>query len=214
MSSVNTVLDHIFADAVGSLRQALEDVHLERTVVDERFQSDLLLGDLTWSTSYALPGEAVPASVRSDITLQWPSASQTSYRQWVSGNELAAPPTIAVEVVLRVQELRMPPSMSDLLAPLPDLGPTLGGSQLERDNPTVETIYRDDPDDNPDYAFEVAYNGTCTLDGSAMLMLNTYSMHPGSSWVAAIMAAAAGRSPSASAGSIVSEPATISIRRI
>ncbi len=164
LATVDHVLDHIFADAVGSLRQALEDVHLERTVVDERFQSDLLLGDLTWSTSYALPGETVPASVRTDITLQWSSASQTAYRQWVSGNELNDPPLIAVEVVLRVQELRSLPTIVDLLEPLPATGPQLRATQLERDNPTVETIYGDDPDDKPDYAFEVAYNGVCTLD--------------------------------------------------
>ena len=58
------MLDHVFTDAIGALRDALEKAMLERQAFEERFQADVLLGDVTWATSYGLPGEG-----RSDTRL-------------------------------------------------------------------------------------------------------------------------------------------------
>ena len=69
------MLDHVFTDAIGALRDALEQAMLERQAFEERFQSDVLLGDLTWETSYGLPGEGNPPRVRADLTLEWPTGS-------------------------------------------------------------------------------------------------------------------------------------------
>ena len=54
------MLDHVFTDAIGALRDAVETACLERQAFEERFQADVLLGDLTWETSYSLPGEGLP----------------------------------------------------------------------------------------------------------------------------------------------------------
>src|SRR3954464_12448942 len=51
------MLDHVFTDAIGALRDTFENALLERQAFEERFQADVLLGDLTWETSYGLPGE-------------------------------------------------------------------------------------------------------------------------------------------------------------
>jgi hypothetical protein len=68
-----TVLDHVFTDAIGALREALEAARLERLALEEHFQVDVMLGDLTWETSYGLPGEGDPPRVRCDLTLEWPT---------------------------------------------------------------------------------------------------------------------------------------------
>ena len=74
------MLDHVFSDAIGALREALESARLERQGLEERFHSDMLLGNVTWETSYVLPGEGNPPRVQCDLTLDWPTWSQTSYR--------------------------------------------------------------------------------------------------------------------------------------
>ena len=57
------MLDHVFLAVISALRKALEDGFLERQVLEERFQADILLGDLTWETSYSLPGEGTSARI-------------------------------------------------------------------------------------------------------------------------------------------------------
>ncbi|MCP4222191.1 MAG: FAM151 family protein, partial [Actinomycetia bacterium] len=76
------MLDHVFTDAIGALRDALESAMLERQAFEERFQADVLLGDVTWETSYGLPGEGSPPRVQADLTLEWPTWAQTAYRTW------------------------------------------------------------------------------------------------------------------------------------
>ena len=39
---------------------------------------DVLLGDVTWETSYGLPGEGLPPRVQADLTLDWPTWAQTA----------------------------------------------------------------------------------------------------------------------------------------
>src|SRR2546428_155466 len=39
------MLDHVFTDAIGALRDAMENALLEGQAVEERFQVDVLLGD-------------------------------------------------------------------------------------------------------------------------------------------------------------------------
>ena len=165
------MLDHVFSDAIGALREALESARLERQSLEERFHSDILLGNVTWETSYVLPGEGNPPRVHCDLTLEWPTWSQTAYRHWYLEGEFGDPPEITVAVVLRVQRLATSPRPSDILAVLPAEPPTLGDAELERSGPTVETIY--DPGqvadlDDPEWAIEVSYEGTYEL-GEAIL---------------------------------------------
>ena len=93
------MLDHVFTDAIGALRDAVEGAFLERQAFEERFQSDVLLGDLTWETSYSLPGEGAPPRTRADLSLDWPTWAQTAYRSWYIGEPLNEPPRIEIEIV-------------------------------------------------------------------------------------------------------------------
>ncbi|MCU0269853.1 MAG: hypothetical protein MUF83_14575 [Acidimicrobiales bacterium] len=157
------MLDHVFTDAIGALRDAVESAMLERQAFEERLHVDVLLGDMTWETSYALPGEGVPPRVQSDITLTWPTWAQSSYRSWYIGEAFDERPRIEIEVVLRVQRLASAPDPAQLLTVLPEESPPIGGQVLQRSGPTVETLYGGDLDD-PEHAIEVSYDGSYELD--------------------------------------------------
>lgn len=167
------MLDHVFTDAIGAMRDALESALLERQAFEERFHSDVLLGDLTWETSYGLPGEGTPPRVQADITLEWPTWAQTAYRTWYIGESFDDPPRIDIGVVLRVQRLASRPDPAAIVSALPMVGPDLGDAPLVRGAPTVEVIYTDDLDEH-EYALEVSYTGDYELsedmlaDGSVL----------------------------------------------
>jgi len=109
------MLDHAFLAAVETMRRSCLLAMLDRDAGDERFQADLLGGDLTWETSFSLPGEGKPPRVRADVTLDWPTWSQTSYRSWRLEGELDEPPELGIEVVLRLQELVDEPDLATIL---------------------------------------------------------------------------------------------------
>ena len=162
------MLDHVFTDAIGALRETLESAFLERQKdVEERFQVDVLLGDVTWETSYGLPGEGFPPRVVAVVTFDWPTWSQTAYRLWLQHEQIDEPPRIEIEIRLRIQRLAAHPNAEVVLAALPSQSPPIGSSApLERFGPTVETLYRD-PLEDPAYAIEVSYEGTYELDRGA-----------------------------------------------
>lgn len=157
------MLDHVFTDAIGALRDAIESAMLERQATEERFQSDVLLGDLSWETSYSLPGEGLPPRVKADITLLWSSWAQTAYRDWCLGDSGDEPPRIDIAVALRIQRLAAAPDPATVLAVLPAESPAIGGERLRRSGPTVEAVYGHDLG-NADHAIEVAYEGSYELD--------------------------------------------------
>ena len=97
-------------------RDAFEAAFLERQAFEEHFQVDVLLGDVTWETSYGLPGEGQPPRVVAHVTFDWPSWSQTAYRRWYVDEELESPPAIEMEIVLRVQRLAEQPSAAQMYA--------------------------------------------------------------------------------------------------
>jgi hypothetical protein len=157
------VLDHVFTDAIGALRDALEKALLERQAFEERLQADVLLGDLTWETSYGLPGEGTPPRVRADLTLEWPTWSQAAYRSWYIEEELNELPRIDIEVVLRIQRLAHAPDGAEVLAALPVDSPEIGGERLHRSGPTIEAVFSEDLTES-EHAFEVSYEGSYELD--------------------------------------------------
>ena len=157
------MLDHVFTDAIGALREALENALLERQAFEERFQTDILLGDTTWETTYGLPGEGLPPRVRADISLLWPTWSQTSYRNWYIGEPIDEPPRIEIEIVLRIQRLAEPVDPQQVLSVLPEASPPIGTESLSRIGHTLETIFTGDETD-PEYAIEVSYEGTYELE--------------------------------------------------
>ena len=161
------MLDHVFTDAIGALRDAFENALLERQAFEERFQVDVLLGDMTWETSYGLPGEGLPPRVQADITLDWPTWAQTAYRSWYIGEPMDEPPRIEIEIVLRVQRLASSPEPSELLAALPKQSPAIGNERLERSGPTIETVFGSELTD-PEFAIEVSYEGSYDLDENVL----------------------------------------------
>ena len=99
------MLDHVFTQLVGSHRRAFEEALLQRQAVEERFQVDVFLGDVSFETSYSLPGEQRPARIRVDTSLDWPTWSQTAYRSRSIGEEPDEVPEVLVEIAFRVQGL-------------------------------------------------------------------------------------------------------------
>src|SRR5436305_11729376 len=161
------MLDHVFRDAIGALREAFDGALLERHSQEERLQVDVLLGDVSWETSYSLPGEGVVPRVVAEVTLDWPTWSQTAYRSWKIGEGFDEPPEIDVEIVLRVQRLVGAPEPSTVAAILPDEGPTLGDEPLTRSAPTVERMY--DLELVPtETAIDISYEGVYALSEAAL----------------------------------------------
>ena len=161
------MLDHVFTDAIGALRDAFEGALLERQAFEERFQVDVLLGDTTWETSYSLPGEGTPPRIQADITLGWPTWAQSSYRSWYIGEPIDELPRIEIEIALRVQRLRTSPDPAPLLAVLPNQSPPIGNHRLDRSGPTIETLFLGNLDD-AEYAIEVSYEGSYEFDEATL----------------------------------------------
>ena len=161
------MLDHVFTDAIGALRDALEEALLERMAPDEHFQLDILTGDTTWETSYGLPGEGTPARARADITLDWSTWSQSAFRSWLRSEETDEPPRIEVSVVLRIQELTSLPSPATVMGALPHESAPIGDVRLGRTAPTVETAYTEDLAPTG-HAMEFGFEGAYELDDKAL----------------------------------------------
>ena len=194
------MLDHVFTDAIGALRDAFEATFLERQAFDEHFQVDVLLGDLSWETSYGLPGEGQPPRVVAHVNFDWPTWSQTSYRRWYVDEVLDQLPAIEMEIVFRVQRLRQQPERSIVDQVAVETSPLIGDGRLERAGTTIEIAYVDpvEPDDeageggpSAEYAIEVTYEGLYELaeqtlaDGASTLLDDHFGALGG--WIAAML---------------------------
>jgi len=164
------MLDHVFTHLVSAHRNSFEAALLQRQAVEERFQVDVFLGDVSFETSYSLPGEERPARIRVDTSLDWPTWSQTSYRSWAIGDDPDEPPEVLVEIAFRVQGLDGVPDAEPLLAALPESLEVLG-EPLVRGPATVELMLIGGGD--PECAVEVAYEGSCAIDESTLEDLST-----------------------------------------
>jgi len=189
------MLDHVFTDAISALRDAFEAAFLERQAFEEHFQSDVLLGDLTWETSYGLPGEGEPPRVVAHITFDWPAWSQAAYRQWYVEEQLERRPAIEMEIVLRIQRLAEPVDPAVLYATVPEQSPLVGDDRLERAGLTSEIAHPDtavDPTDlTTEHAAEVTYEGLYELaeetvaDGTSTLLDEHFGALGG--WIASTL---------------------------
>ena len=173
------MLDHVFTDAIGALRDAMESALLERQALEERFQADVLLGDVSWETSYGLPGEGSPPRVQADLTLEWPTWAQTAYRTWYLDEEFTEGPVIEIEVVFRVQRLGEPPDPATIMAGMPDNAPQVGEDELTGLGPTLETVY-DVELDVVSHAAEITYTGSYELDEKTLEDGSSLDQHFGS----------------------------------
>ncbi len=167
------MLDHLLVDLIAAVRRSFDQALLQRQAVEERFQVDVFLGDVSWETSYSLPGEEQPPRVRADLSLDWPTWSQTSYRSWSIGEPPDELPEVVVEVAVRIQRLAEPPPPEVLLAVLPTETPMLGTDSLVRSSTTFEQVYGDPEGDLPEdpadlaevrWAVEATYEGSVRFD--------------------------------------------------
>jgi hypothetical protein len=183
------MLDHVFTDAITALREAFEAAFLERQAFEEHFQVDVLLGDLTWETSYGLPGEGLPPRVVAHVTFDWPTWSQTAYRRWYLDEVFDEAPAIEMEIVFRVQRLKGVPDPDPYLAILPPQSPAIGAETMERAAPTVEIQY--DDTEATSHAIEVTYEGLYELaeetlaDGSSSRLDDHFGALGG--WIASML---------------------------
>ena len=157
------MLDHVFTDAIGALRDAFANAYLERQAFEGHFQPDILLGDLVWEATYGLPGEGLPPRVVAHITLNWPSWSQATYRQWYIEEEISQQPAIEIEVVFRLQRLAVQPTPHVVDSVATEHSPNIGSEQLQRDNITIEISHASHGNRDAEYALEITYEGQYEL---------------------------------------------------
>jgi hypothetical protein len=161
------MLDHVFAQVVTSHRRSFESALLQRQAVEERFQVDVFLGDVSFETSHSLPGEPRPARIRVDTSFDWPTWSQSAYRSWSIDDDSDEIPELLVEIAFRVQGLEGAPDPDLLLGVLPDQIAVIGDEPLHRSATTVEHVLPNGPG-RPEYAIEVSYEGSCPLEESIL----------------------------------------------
>jgi hypothetical protein len=159
------VLDHILVDVISSIRHSFDEALLQRQAVEERFQVDVFLGDVSWETSYSLPGEEQPPRVRADVSVDWPTWSQTSYRSWSIGEPPDELPEIVVEIALRVQRLAEAPDTQLVLRALPEAKPLLGVEPLVRSATTIEEVHSGG---RVRWAVEATYEGSVRFSESQL----------------------------------------------
>ncbi len=173
-SLAHAVLDHLLVDLISAVQDSLDRALLERQASEERFQVDVFLGDVSFETSYSLPGEGQPPRVRVDISIDWPTWSQTAYRSWSIGEAPAEMPEAILGVSMRIQRLAEPPSAERVLSVLSPASPPIGQDPLVRTATTIEEVRADpetdDPSDEPSnepsvhWAVEGSYEGAIRFD--------------------------------------------------
>ena len=106
------MLDHVFTDAISALRDAFEAAFLERQAFDEHFQVDVLLGDLSWETSYGFRARANRLESSPTSTSTGRAGARPPYRSWCVDEVLDRQPAIEMEIIFRVQRLIAQPNPS------------------------------------------------------------------------------------------------------
>ncbi|MDE0267591.1 MAG: hypothetical protein OXI96_00930 [Acidimicrobiaceae bacterium] len=208
------MLDHIFMDAVGALRDGLEDARLECLTDEEHLQHDILLGDLIWETSYGLPGEGLHPRISSELTMHWSAESQAVYRSWIINDDYIEPPSVGIEITFCMSNLieqstttaRTPQPADTAPLPtdrkptrqpihrkiaeiLPQCSPKIGDTKLERGCMTSKTLYDDELNLIANF-FEVPYEGAYYLDENVLADGSRLDEHFNKlgSWVSSILA--------------------------
>ena len=163
------MLDHLLVDLITAIRRSFEEALLQRQAVEERFQVDVFLGDVSWETSYSLPGEEQPPRVRADLSVDWPTWSQTAYRSWSIGETPDELPEMVVEVALRIQRLAGAPPPGMVLTALPAASPALAGESLVRSATIFEQVHDGTSGTDPvRWAVEATYEGSVRFDEATL----------------------------------------------
>jgi hypothetical protein len=121
---------------------------------------------VSWETSYSLPGEEQPPRVRADVSVDWPTWSQTSYRSWSIGEPPDEMPEVVIEVALRVQRMAEAPDTEKVMAALPLGGPLGDPMDLIRTATTIEQVRTDVGDDEGAAPGGTRWAAEATYEGS------------------------------------------------
>jgi hypothetical protein len=81
--------------------------------------------------------------VRADVSVDWPTWSQTAYRSWSIGEPPDEMPEVVIEVALRVQRMAEAPDTEKVMAALPQAGPLADPMDLVRTATTIEQVRPD-----------------------------------------------------------------------
>jgi hypothetical protein len=181
------MLDHPFLHATAAVRKSLEDSMLECQRPEEGLAFDLLLGDVEWETSYALPGEGALPRIKCDLSFGWSTWSQTAFRSWTIGEELEEMPDIIVSLDLHVAGLATAPDVAAVLRALPPSGPALGSFPLDRKNPSMEQSF--EKSGRSRFALDVAYEGLYEVGEQVLEHIEALykDMGPLGGWVASTL---------------------------
>lgn len=138
---------------------------LEKSSIEERFQVDVWLGDINFETSYSLPGEEVPPKVRADISLEWPTWSQSNYRSWTLGEGSGEGAELAAEIALRLQSTSSSLDAQLLSRGLPSESPEILGTRFTLTSISSEHSVDLESGDS-EYGVEFLYETTFHLEDS------------------------------------------------
>lgn len=183
------MFQHGFLATIEAVRESMDGAMLDGHFGDERLESDLMGGDLTWESSYALPGERRPPNVRAELTLDWPTWSQSAVRSWQIDGNLDELPEVLIEVVLRVGELAGRPDIDAVRRVLDTEGPDLGtGESFRLAAPLLEQSFDYDLD-TTGWALEFTYEGSYELTESVIadVSLIEQAFEPIGPWVASML---------------------------
>ncbi|MDQ3757138.1 MAG: hypothetical protein M3394_04745 [Actinomycetota bacterium] len=158
------MLDHAFLDVVAAVRTTLERALLERCLAEESLTMDLLLGDLAWEATYALPGEGEAPRIAAEVTIGWSTWSQSAYRSRLTGLDDEEPPVVDIEVVLSARDLADRPDPARVAAAV-GTGPSLGEEPFGEPLPTIEERTTAD---GSRFVVAVERVGAVFLDGDSM----------------------------------------------
>ncbi len=182
------MLDHILLDVAGAIRATMENAMLERAALEERFQTDIWLGDISFETSYSLPGESNPPKVRADLSFEWPTWSQSAYRSWAIGDSEVDKPELTLQIALRIQRLAERPDLSSLTAVVPLTSPTLLEGSAELTSISIEESLEIEVG-RTESAAEFLYEATLHLSESTMEDPSTLEgeLKPLGAWLASVL---------------------------
>ena len=174
------MLDHVFTQLVAPTATPSRRALLQRQAVEERFQVDVFLGDVSFETSYSLPGEERPAAdpgrhqprlAHLEPDLLSELGHRRGARRAARGRSSRSPSGSRASTGCP----RWP-----LLGVLPDHLDVLGDEPLPRGSTTVEQLLTEGQD-RPECAIEVSYEGSCQLDETSSTTRPAWTM-PSPPW--------------------------------
>ncbi len=157
------MFDHVLLDLVNALKGSLATSMLEAPITEERLQFDVWAGDLSFETSYTLPGEEDPPRVRADISVEWSTWSQSAYRSWTLGEGLAEPIEVDIEIALRLGGIAHDLNVEEVVRQLPRRSPEVFESAFDLTGSSCERNF-DVATERNEFTAEFAYEAILRID--------------------------------------------------